>query len=208
MSSAATGKPDYVLVLYYSRYGATADMARLIARGVERVAGIEARLRTVPPVSPDTESTASPVPESGAVYCTEEDLRHCSALVLGSPTRFGNMAAPLKHFLDNTGALWATGALTGRPAGAFTSTASLHGGQESTILSMMLPLLHHGMLICGVPYNEPALMQTRTGGTPYGPSHLAGEQGEHEISEDEKVLCEVFGQRIAKLASRLNATVE
>ncbi len=207
-TTAAAGKTPYVLVLYYSRYGATADMARLIARGVERVAGIEARLRTVPTVSPDTERTADPVPETGAVYCTEDDLRHCCALVLGSPTRFGNMAAPLKHFLDCTGALWATGALVGRPAGAFTSTASLHGGQESTLLSMMLPLLHHGMLICGVPYSESALMQTRTGGTPYGPSHLAGEHGEHGISDEEKVLCEAFGQRIAKLASRLNATVE
>lgn len=193
-----------VLVLYYSRYGATASMARLIARGVESVSNVEARLRTVPPVSPDTEATIPPVPEEGAIYCTETDLRHCDALVLGSPTRFGNMAAPMKHFLDGTGALWANGALIGKPAGVFTSTASMHGGQESTLLSMMLPLLHHGMLICGVPYSEATLMQTMTGGSPYGPTHLAGEKNDQDISDDEKKLCIAFGKRVAALTKQLS----
>jgi len=201
-STTGSGLPR-VLVLYYSRYGATAKMARLIARGVESVNNVEALLRTVPPVSPDTEATSPPVPGEGAIYCTEADLRQCSALVLGSPTRFGNMAAPMKHFLDGTGALWANGALVGKPAGVFTSTASMHGGQESTLLSMMLPLLHHGMLICGIPYTEATLMRTTTGGSPYGPSHLAGEHGEHDISDDEKTLCITFGKRIATLTIQL-----
>lgn len=200
MSTEAT---PYVLVLYYSRYGATASMAQHIAHGVERVSGIEARLRTVPPVSPDNRQTTATVPDSGASYCTEEDLQQCAGLVLGSPTRFGNMAAPLKYFLDSTGALWASGALIGRPAGLFTSTASLHGGQESTLLSMALPLLHHGMLICGLPYNEAALMSTTSGGTPYGASHLAGRDSDLPVSAEEQQLCEALGQRIATLSIQL-----
>lgn len=193
----------YVLVLYYSRYGATAEMAKLIARGVEQAGNIEARLRTVPPVSANHEATAPAVPESGAVYCTEADLRHCAALAMGSPTRFGNMAAALKYFLDGTGALWATGALSDKPAAVFTSTSSLHGGQESTLLSMMLPLMHHGMLICGLPYSESELMKTSTGGTPYGPSHLAGQNSDRPLSEEESNLCLALGKRLGRLALQL-----
>ena len=147
----------YLLILYYSRYGATAEMANLIARGVEQVAGIEARIRTVPAVSPNHQASEPPIPEQGAVYCNEDDLRHCSGLILGSPTRFGNMAAPLKYFLDNTGGLWVSGALINKPAAVFTSSSSLHGGQESTLLTMINPLLHHGMVICGLPYSLPEL---------------------------------------------------
>ena len=196
----------YVLVLYYSRNGATEKMAQLIARGVERAGkGIEARLRTVPPVSTVCESTAPDVPDSGAVYCSEEDLRHCIGLILGSPTRFGNMAAPLKYFIDNTGALWLSGALLNKPAAVFTSTSSLHGGQESTLLSMMNPLLHHGMVICGLPYSEPLLMDTRSGGTPYGASHLAGRSSDRKVDDDENALCVALGQRVATLALKLIA---
>ena len=193
----------YILVLYYSRYGATAEMASLIARGVEGCKGIEARLRTVPPVSPDTAASTAPVPETGAVYCTEEDLRGCAGLALGSPTRFGNMAAPLKHFLDSSGALWASAALVDKPFTPFTSTSSLHGGQETTLLSMALPLLHHGMLYCGIPYSEPALAATRSGGTPYGPSHTAGPDSKLPLSEEEKALCLASGARLGRLGLRL-----
>ncbi|WP_166264988.1 NAD(P)H:quinone oxidoreductase [Marinobacter caseinilyticus] len=193
----------YVLVLYYSRSGQTAEMASQIARGVARVTGIEAKIRTVAPVSPDTEATAAPIPDAGAPYCTKDDLRGCSALALGSPTRFGNMAAPLKYFLDTTGDLWLSGALTDKPAGAFTSTGSLHGGQESTILSMMLPLLHHGMVLCGVPYAESALNETDAGGTPYGPSHWAGTTEKRSLTDHEKTICQAFGQRLAALAQKL-----
>lgn len=194
---------SYLLVLYYSRHGATAEMAALIARGAEQAGDIEARLRTVPPVSPDHVASVPVVPDSGAVYCSEDDLRHCAALAMGSPTRFGNMAAPLKYFLDGTGALWASGALVNKPAALFTSSSSLHGGQESTLLSMSLPLLHHGMLICGLPYSEAALMRTRTGGTPYGASHMAGQDSDLPLSDDEKALCLALGKRLGHLALKL-----
>ncbi len=194
----------YILVLYYSRTGATEKMARLIGRGIEQAGpGIEARLRTVPPVSAVCEATAPAIPESGALYCSEDDLRHCAGLVMGSPTRFGNMAAPLKYFLDGTGALWLSGALINKPAALFTSTASMHGGQESTLLSMMNPLLHHGMLVCGLPYSEPQLMATQSGGTPYGASHLAGKDSDRKLDDSETELCIALGKRVATLALKL-----
>ena len=193
----------YVLVLYYSRYGATAEMARQVARGVESVAGLEARLRTVPAVSTVCEAVEDSIPPSGAPYATVDDLRHCAGLALGSPTRFGNMAAPLKYFLDGTSALWLGGALAGKPAGVFTSTSSLHGGQEATLLSMMLPLLHHGMLVLGLPYGEPDLLSTRSGGTPYGPSHLAGPNSDLPLTEEERRLCLALGKRLAQTAEAL-----
>lgn len=195
------GGDAYVLVLFYSRSGSTARMAAEIARGVES-SGIAARLRTVPSVSPDTDASLPPVPDEGAPYCTNDDLRHCSGLLLGSPTRFGNMAAPLRYFLDQTGDMWLDGSLAGKPAGVFTSTGSLHGGQESTLLSMMLPLLHQGMVIAGIPYSEAELMHTRTGGTPYGASHWSG-SGDHELSEEERSLCRALGARVGKLAQKL-----
>jgi len=194
--------PD-ILVLYYSRHGATAQLARLIARGVEEVAPVRARLRQVPPVAPITEQAAPPVPEAGAPYVERSDLRECAGLILGSPTRFGNMAAPLKYFLDNTSAEWASGSLVGKPAAVFTSTSTMHGGQESTQLSMLLPLLHHGMLIVGLPFTEQALNATRGGGTPYGASHVAGLQGEREFDEHERELARALGRRVAGLALRL-----
>jgi len=193
----------YILVLYYSRYGATAEMARLIGRGIEQIEGIESRIRTVPAVSANTEATEPAVPEDGAIYCQHDDLQHCHGLILGSPTRFGNMAAPLKHFLDTTGGLWVSGALIDKPGAVFTSTSSLHGGQESTLLSMVNPLLHHGMIICGIPYSEPELNTTTTGGTPYGPSHLAGPDSKKAISEDEKALCQALGKRVAGIALKM-----
>lgn len=193
----------YILILYYSRHGATLRMAERIARGVEETGHYEAMLRTVPEVSPETEATEDAIPEQGAPYVTLDELRECSGLILGSPTRFGNMAAPLKFFLEQTSELWFAGALAGKPAGVFTSSASLHGGQESTLLSMMLPLLHHGMLISGLPYSEAALTQTRTGGTPYGPTHFAGTQGEEPFSDEEIALCKAMGRRIADLGQRL-----
>jgi NAD(P)H dehydrogenase (quinone) len=192
----------YVLVLFYSRHGATAQMARQLARGVE-LGGLEARLRTVPPVSAECEATAPGIPDEGAPYASLDDLKHCSALALGSPTRFGNMAAPLKYFLDGTSSLWLTGALVGKPAAVFTSTSSLHGGQESTLLSMMLPLLHHGMLVCGLPYSESALLETRGGGTPYGASHHAGADGKRALDEHEIALCRALGRRLAETATKL-----
>ncbi|MBD7978444.1 MULTISPECIES: NAD(P)H:quinone oxidoreductase [Pseudomonas] len=192
----------YILVLYYSRHGATANMARHIARGVEQ-AGLEARLRTVPAVSTECEAIAPSIPEEGALYATLDDLKNCAGLALGSPTRFGNMAAPLKYFLDGTNSLWLTGGLVGKPAGVFTSTASLHGGQETTLLSMMMPLLHHGMLICGLPYSESALIDTRGGGTPYGPSHHAGADAKRALDEHEIALCRALGQRLANTARSL-----
>lgn len=194
----------YVLILYYSTYGATAAMARQVARGVEQ-SGLEARLRTVPGVSPTPEATAPPVPDSGAPYCTLDDLADCAGLALGSPTRFGNMAAALKYFLDGTSGLWMKAALAGKPAGVFTSTGSLHGGQETTLTSMMLPLLHHGMLITGLPYTEPELTRTSTGGTPYGPSHVAGLDNQQPLSDDEKALCQALGRRLAATAAALEA---
>jgi NAD(P)H dehydrogenase (quinone) len=192
----------YILVLYYSRHGATAEMARQIARGVER-GGMTARLRTVPSVSTDCEASAPTIPEDGALYASLDDLRHCSGLLLGSPTRFGNMAAALKYFLDGSNSLWLTGELVGKPAGVFTSTASLHGGQETTLLSMMLPLLHHGMLIAGIPYSESALLETRGGGTPYGASHHGGPDGKRALDEHEIKLCRAQGQRMAELVKTL-----
>jgi len=190
----------YILILYYSRYGATGEMARQVARGAEEVAGIEARLRTVPAVSSVCEATADSVPAEGAPYAELDDLRDCVGLALGSPTRYGNMAAPMKYFLDGTSPLWMAGTLVGRPAGVFTSTSSLHGGQETTLLSMMLPLLHHGMLILGLPYSETDLLRTRTGGTPYGPSHLAGPESNLPLSDEERRLCRALGRRLARTA--------
>ena len=202
MSADQSAQP-YVLILYYSRTGHTAQLARQIARGVARVDGMEARIRAVPPVSPDTEASQPAVPEDGAPWATREDLAGCAGLAIGSPTRFGNMAAPLKYFLDGTGDLWVSGTLAGRPAGAFTSTGSLHGGQESTLLTMMLPLLHHGMVLCGVPYTEQALSATRSGGTPYGPSHWGGADTDNPVSDHEKAICQTFGERLASLAVKL-----
>lgn len=194
--------PPYILVLYYSRYGATAAMAQQIARGIEHVSGMEARLRTVPAVSSDCEATAPAIPAEGAIYCTLDDLQHCAGLALGSPTRFGNMAAAMKYFLDGTAGLWASGALVNKPGAVFTSTSSLHGGQETTLLSMMLPLMHHGMLITGIPYTEESLHHTRTGGTPYGASHLANKENT-QLSDDEVKLCQALGKRLATLAIAL-----
>ncbi len=193
----------YVLVLYYSRYGATASMAQLIGRGVHTVAGIEAKIRTVPTIGALTDERVAAIPDSGDPYVSLEDLKGCSALALGSPTRFGNMAAPLKHFLDSTAGLWFSGSLVDKPAGVFTGSSSLHGGQESTLLTMMLPLLHHGALIVGLPYTDPVLVNTNTGGTPYGPSHVSGADSKRPISEEEKHLCMVFGKRLATLALKL-----
>jgi len=195
----------YVLILYYSRHGATATMAQHIARGVERVPGIAARLRTVPAISANCEKTEDDIPDAGPLYCELDDLRHCAGLVLGSPTRFGNMAAPLKYFLDQTSSLWLSGALIDKPAAVFTSTSSLHGGQESTLLSMLLPLLHHGMLIAGLPYSEPGLMTTASGGTPYGASHWAGADNTRAVDDAESALCSALGARVARLALRLHA---
>jgi NAD(P)H dehydrogenase (quinone) len=191
----------YVLVLYYSRQGATASMAQHIARGVELVPGVAARLRTVPAVSATCEQTAEDIPATGPLYCELADLRDCAGLVMGSPTRFGNMAAPLKYFVDQTSALWLSGAMIDKPAAVFTSTSSLHGGQESTLLSMLLPLLHHGMIIAGLPYSEAGLMTTTSGGTPYGASHWAGSDNKRAVDEVEAALCRALGQRIARLAS-------
>ena len=193
----------YILILYYSRYGATLEMAKQIARGVEQVGEIEARLRSVPAVSTVIEATEASVPSEGAIYCSETDLKNCAGLILGSPTRFGNMAAPMKYFLDGTSNAWVNGDLINKPAAVFTSTSTLHGGQESTLLSMMLPLLHHGMLITGIPYSETALSTTTTGGSPYGASHLANGDNPHLLSKDEIALCQALGKRVAKLALQL-----
>jgi NAD(P)H dehydrogenase (quinone) len=192
----------YVLILYYSRQGSVRNLALQIARGVEE-AGLEAMLRTVPPVSATCEATEATVPDSGAPYCSLAELAGCAALALGSPTRFGNMAAPLKYFIDQSSDLWMKGDLLGKPAGVFTSTSSLHGGQESTLLSMMMPLLHHGMLLTGLPYSEKALYSTSTGGTPYGPSHMAGINNEPQLSSDESTLARALGRRLATLATTL-----
>lgn len=194
-----------ILVLFYSQHGATRQMASLIARGVEQIDGMRARLRTVPKISAVCESTEPQIPEQGAPYVELRDLEECIGLALGSPTRFGNMAAPMKYFIDSTSGLWMRHALAGKPAAVFTSTGSLHGGQESTLLSMQLPLLHHGMLILGLPYSEPELASTRSGGTPYGASHVAGLSGETAITEEEKKLCIALGKRLAKTALKLAA---
>jgi NAD(P)H dehydrogenase (quinone) len=193
-----------ILVLYYSQTGAVKQMAQLIARGIEKVPQSGARLRTVQKVSTVTQATEPEIPDAGAPYVEYADLEQCTGLALGSPTRFGNMAAPLKYFIDGTGALWLKGTMSGKPAAVFTSTASMHGGQETTLLSMMLPLLHHGMLVVGVPYSEPELMATRTGGTPYGASHLAGANADQPISEDEKRICLALGTRLAEAARKLS----
>lgn len=192
-----------VLVLYYSRYGATTEMAQLVARGIEEVPNAQARIRTVPPVSTICEATADEIPEQGPPYATHDDLKECVGLALGSPTRFGNIASPLKYFFDGTSDLWLSGALAGKPAAVFTSSSSLHGGQESTLLSMSLPLLHHGMLITGLPYSETDLMHTSTGGTPYGASHVAGADSKREISDEEKRLCKALGKRLAEASVKL-----
>ena len=191
-----------ILVLYYSRNGAVARLARQVARGIEE-AGAIARLRTVPPVAAVTQQTAPPVPDEGAPYVSRTDLSECAGLVLGSPTRFGNMAAPLKHFIDGLGAEWASGTLVGKPAAVFTATSTMHGGQESTLLSMMLPLLHHGAMVLGIPFTEAALNTTTSGGTPYGASHVSGVDGQRTLSEDEKVLARALGRRVAHAAIRL-----
>ncbi|MFZ5655710.1 MAG: NAD(P)H:quinone oxidoreductase [Pseudomonadota bacterium] len=192
-----------VLVVYYSRGGSVARLARHVARGIGEVEGMAARVRTVPPVAPVTQVASPPVPEEGAPYVEPHDLRECAGLLIGSPTRFGNMAAPLKHWLDGLGGDWASGTLVGKPAGVFTSSSTLHGGQESTLLSMMLPLLHHGCVIAGIPYTEPALNTTRTGGTPYGASHVAGLRDDQPVDEDEATLARALGRRIAHLSARL-----
>jgi NAD(P)H dehydrogenase (quinone) len=201
----------YILVLYYSRTGSVLNMANHIARGVEQATDssnrkIEARLRTVPAVSPVTEATEPAIPTTGAVYCSEADIKNCAGLILGSPTRFGNMAAPMKYFLDNTGSLWMNGDLINKPAAVFTSTSSMHGGQEATLLSMMLPLLHQGMILAGIPYSESQLNTTRTGGTPYGASHLAVGDKPTLLSDDEIALCQALGKRVARLALQLKGT--
>jgi NAD(P)H dehydrogenase (quinone) len=192
-----------ILVLYYSAGGSVRRMAEHVAEGVERVAGAAASLRTVPKVAPETQEAQPGIPPDGAPYCELKDLERCAGLALGSPTRFGNMAAPLKHFLDGTGTFWLKGTLAGKPACVFTSTASMHGGQEATLLSMMLPLLHHGMLIVGTPYTEAALNATRTGGTPYGPSHFAGTADDQPVSDAERALCIAQGRRLADVALKL-----
>jgi NAD(P)H dehydrogenase (quinone) len=192
-----------VLVLYYSRQGSTAALARQICRGIETVPGMQARLRTVPPVATTTQRIDPAVPDEGAPYATHDDLTQCCALILGSPTRFGNMAAPIKFFLDGTSALWLSGALAGKPAAVFTSTQTPHGGQESTLLSMMLPLLHHGMYLVGLPFTESGLAETRGGGTPYGASHVSGLKGHNELSHHESALARALGVRVAALAARL-----
>ncbi len=192
-----------ILILYYSRSGHVKAMAEHIARGVESVSGCHAVLRTVPPVSTVCEATEDSIPDEGHLYVTHDDLRHCHALILGSPTRFGNMAAPLKYFIDSTSDIWLSAELAGKPAGVFTSTGSLHGGQETTLLSMMLPLLHHGMLITGLPYSESGLALTEDGGTPYGPSHLAGSHNDRMLSDNEAQLCRALGKRIANLTLKL-----
>lgn len=195
----------YILILFYSRQGATAQLAQYIARGVESVDGMEARIRTVPPVSTVCEATQSTIPEHGAPYVSLNDLQNCSGLALGSPTRFGNMAAPLKYFIDSTSPLWLAGSLVDKPACLFTSTSSMHGGQESTLISMMQPLLHHGMVILGIPYTEAALNTTQTGGTPYGASHVAGLNGNQPLSAEEIGLAKYLGKRLANTARKLLA---
>lgn len=192
-----------ILIVYYSLHGNTAAMARQIARGVAQVDGAEAVVRTVPKVSDGRIDDPGAVPDSGPPFVDKNDLKDCSGLILGSPTRFGNMAAPLKYFLDGTASEWFSGVLTGKPAAVFTSTATLHGGQESTLLSMMLPLLHHGMLLVGVPYSEPGLNNTTSGGTPYGPSHWAGGNSDRELDDIEAELCRALGKRVAGIAARL-----
>lgn len=194
-----------ILVLYYSRGGSVARLARQVARGIGEVPGMDARLRTVPPVVAATQAAAPPVPEDGAPYVEKNDLAECAGLIVGSPTRFGNMAAPMKHFFDGLGAEWASGTLVDMPAAVFTSTATMHGGQESTLLSMQVPLLHHGCVIVGIPFTETLLSSTRSGGTPYGASHVAGGSDDPQLSEEEAALARALGRRVAALASRMGS---
>lgn len=194
-----------ILILYYSRTGSTAELARQVARGVETIASMTARLRTVPPVSTVCEAVEDEIPAAGPPYASLDDLRECAGLALGSPTRFGNMAAPLKYFLDSTGGLWLAGALSGKPAGVFTSASTLHGGHETTLLTMMAPLLHHGMLLVGVPFTEPALGKTRSGGTPYGPSHWSGPESRAALDSEEKQIAWALGRRLAAIARQLGS---
>lgn len=193
-----------ILVLFYSRKGATAEVARHVCRGIESVTDMRARLRTVPAVTTVIEPPAAPIPAAGPPYVTHADLEECAGLIIGSPTRFGNMAAPLKYFLDSTSAQWLSGTLAGKPGAVFTSTQTMHGGQETTLLSMMLPLLHHGMYLVGLPYTESALTHTRTGGSPYGASHVAKEDGSPQLSEHERILAQLLGKRVAELARKLS----
>lgn len=192
-----------ILILYYSRYGATAKMAQEVSRGVDKVQGATARVRTVPSISPTTQATENSVPNEGPPYVTLNDLKECIGYAIGSPTRFGNMAAPLKYFIDTTSGLWQSGALIGKPVGCFTSTASLHGGQETTLITMMLPFIHHGAIYVGVPYSETALFETKSGGTPYGPSHFAGTKSDLPLTDHEKQICRTLGNRIATIALKL-----
>lgn len=194
----------YVLILYYSRYGSVAKMAQQIARGIESITGIEARIRTVPNISTVCEASEEKIPPAGPPYATLDDVRGAIGIALGSPTRFGNMAAPLKYFIDSLSGLWFSGELVNKPAGLFSSTSSLHGGQETTLLSMMLPLIHLGMIIVGIPYTESDLSTTQTGGTPYGPTHMAGKDSQHPISDEEKRLCQALGKRLAQIALTLS----
>ncbi len=193
----------YILVLYYSRTGATAKLAQNIARGIEKVDGIEARIRTVPPVSTTCEAVDKPVPDEGAPYASIEDLKQCAGLALGSPTRFGNMAAPMKYYIDGTSSLWLSGSLVNKPACVFSSSASMHGGQETTLISMMLPLMHQGMMILGLPYTEPELTTTQSGGTPYGITHVAGGDNKNPLSEEEIILAKQMGLRLARTAKAI-----
>jgi NAD(P)H dehydrogenase (quinone) len=196
---------SYVLVLYYSRNGAVKQLAQYIARGIESIDGMEARIRTVPAVSPNTETTEPAVPESGAPYATLDDLKNCSGLALGSPTRFGNMAAPVKYFLDTASSLWLSGSLVNKPAAVFSSTSTMHGGQESTLITMMLPLFHLGFVVLGIPYTEPDLNTTQSGGTPYGATHFAGANGKQPVTDEEQRLCFALGKRLAEMAKKLEA---
>ncbi len=192
-----------ILVVYYSRYGATAQLAQQIARGIEQVDNMSARLRTVPPVSPVCDAVENSIPDSGPPYATIDDLKECVGVALGSPTRFGNMAAPLKYFLDQTGSLWLSGGLAGKPASVFSASSSMHGGQETTLVSMMFPLIHHGAIIVGLPYTVPELAATKAGGTPYGPTHVAGVDNKQPVSEEEKIMCRALGKRLALVAAKL-----
>jgi len=195
--------PKKILILYYSLHGATEKMAHYIAQGIESVTGVEACIRTVPKISSTCEQTEEDIPNTGAPYASLDDLEECSGIALGSPTRFGNMAAPMKYFIDSTASLWLKGKLVGKPAAVFSSTASLHGGQETTLISMMQPLLHHGCIIVGLPYSEPDLTSTTTGGTPYGPTHIAGSNSDKPISAEEKRLCIALGKRLASITLKL-----
>jgi len=193
-----------VLILYYSRHGSVKQMADIIARGVESVEGVQARIRSVPPVSTVCEATEKPVPDTGAPYVTHEDLKECAGIIMGSPARFGNIAAPLKYFLETTGSLWLSGTLANKPAAVFTSSSSMHGGQEAALISMMIPLLHHGAVIAGIPYTDADLLKTKSGGTPYGASHVSGSDSNLPITDEEKRLCTHLGKRLAKLALQLS----